>query len=140
MHCWQEGVGYAWQGGRRTCRKWSFPQVSEHLSKRNTPYQRNASGVFHDAGVASGGSGVIVLPCGAGKTIVGMACMAAVESSTLILTTNVTPTRQWISELFDKTTLHADQVGEYNGSTKDVRPVTVATYNIMTWRKRRDAE
>ncbi|MGE0379166.1 MAG: DNA repair helicase XPB, partial [Planctomycetaceae bacterium] len=103
-------------------------------------YQRNAAEVFHAAGAASGGSGVIVLPCGAGKTIVGMACMAAVESSTLILTTNVTATRQWIAELLDKTTLHGDQVGEYNGSTKDVRPVTVATYNIMTWRERRDAE
>lgn len=103
-------------------------------------YQRNAADVFHAAGAASGGSGVIVLPCGAGKTIVGMACMAAVESSTLILTTNVTATRQWITELLNKTTLHADQVGEYNGSTKDVRPVTVATYNIMTWRERRGAE
>ena len=89
---------------------------------------------------ARGGSGVIVLPCGAGKTIVGMACMAEVQSSTLVLTTSVTATRQWIAELLDKTTLQADQVGEYNGSTKDVRPVTVATYNIMTWRPRDDAE
>ena len=91
-------------------------------------------------GLARGGSGVIVLPCGAGKTIVGMACMAEVQSSTLVLTTNITATRQWVAELLDKTTLQADQVGEYNGSTKDVRPVTVATYNIMTWRPREDAE
>jgi len=103
-------------------------------------YQRDAADVFHAGGSAKGGSGVIVLPCGAGKTIIGMACMAAVESSTLILTTNVTATRQWIAELLDKTTLHSDQVGEYSGSTKEVRPVTVATYNIMTWRKRKDAE
>ena len=68
---------------------------------------------------ARGGSGVIVLPCGAGKTIVGMACMAEVQASTLVLTTNVTATRQWVAELLDKTTLQADQVGEYNGSRQE---------------------
>ena len=103
-------------------------------------YQQDAAEVFHAGGLAQGGSGVIVLPCGAGKTIVGMACMAAVQSSTLILTTNITATRQWIAEILDKTTLHADQVSEYNGQIKDVRPVTVATYNIMTWRERKDAD
>jgi DNA excision repair protein ERCC-3 len=103
-------------------------------------YQKDAARVFHAGGSARGGSGVIVLPCGAGKTIVGMACMAEVQSSTLVLTTGVTATRQWVAELLDKTTLQADQVGEYNGSSKDVRPVTVATYNIMTWRARNDAE
>jgi DNA excision repair protein ERCC-3 len=103
-------------------------------------YQEDAASTFHAGGTARGGSGVIVLPCGAGKTIVGMACMAAVQSSTLVLTTSVTATRQWVAEILDKTTLQADQVGEYNGSTKDVRPVTVATYNIMTWRARNDAE
>ncbi|MHB1037494.1 MAG: DNA repair helicase XPB [Pirellulales bacterium] len=103
-------------------------------------YQHDAARVFHAGGSSRGGSGVIVLPCGAGKTIVGMACMAEVQSSTLVLTTSVTATRQWIAELLDKTTLQADQVGEYNGSTKNVRPVTVATYNIMTWRAREDAE
>ena len=103
-------------------------------------YQADAAKVFHAGGADRGGSGVIVLPCGAGKTIVGMACMAEVQASTLVLTTNVTATRQWIAELLDKTTLQADQVGEYNGSSKDVRPVTVATYNIMTWRPREDAE
>jgi DNA excision repair protein ERCC-3 len=103
-------------------------------------YQREAADIFHAAGSARGGSGVIVLPCGAGKTIVGMACMARLQESTLILTTNVTATRQWIGELLDKTTLQKDQIGEYNGSHKDVLPVTVATYNIMTWRKSKDAE
>jgi DNA excision repair protein ERCC-3 len=103
-------------------------------------YQDDAARVFHAGGGARGGSGVIVLPCGAGKTIVGMACMAAVQSSTLILTTSVTATRQWVAELLDKTSLQADQVGQYNGSSKDVRPVTVATYNIMTWRARNDAD
>ena len=103
-------------------------------------YQEDAARIFHAEGSKRGGSGVIVLPCGAGKTIVGMACMAAVQASTLVLTTSVTASRQWIAEILDKTTLSADQVGEYNGSSKEVRPVTVATYNIMTWRPRGDAE
>lgn len=102
-------------------------------------YQREAAEVFHAGGAAQGGSGVIVLPCGAGKTVVGMACMAEVQSSTLVLTTNITATRQWIAEILDKTTLQADQVSEYNGQSKDVRPVTVATYNIMTWRESKEA-
>ncbi len=103
-------------------------------------YQEEAARVFHADGSARGGSGVIVLPCGAGKTIVGMACMAQVQSSTLVLTTGVTASRQWIAELLDKTSLQADQIGQYNGSNKEVRPVTVATYNIMTYRPRKDAE
>jgi len=102
-------------------------------------YQQEAAEIFHAAGAARGGSGVIVLPCGAGKTIVGLGCMAKLQTSTLILTTNVTATRQWIGEVLDKTTLQEDQVGEYNGSRKDVLPVTVATYNIMTWRESKDA-
>jgi len=102
-------------------------------------YQQEAAEIFHAAGAARGGSGVIVLPCGAGKTIVGLACMARLQTSTLVLTTNVTATRQWIGELLDKTMLADDQVGEYNGSRKDVLPVTVATYNIMTWRASKDA-
>jgi DNA excision repair protein ERCC-3 len=102
-------------------------------------YQQDAADIFHAAGAARGGSGVIVLPCGAGKTIVGMACMAKLQTSTLILTTNVTATRQWCGEVLDKTSLREDQIGEYNGSHKDVLPVTVATYNIMTWRKNKAA-
>ena len=104
------------------------------------PYQINAAEAFHQSGSERGGSGVVVLPCGAGKTIVGMACMAGVQSSTLILTTSVTATRQWIRELLDKTSLEEGQIGEYSGSTKEVRPVTIATYQILTWRERKDAE
>lgn len=103
-------------------------------------YQQDAAAVFHAGGSDRGGSGVIVLPCGAGKTIVGLACLAAVQSSALVLTTNVTATRQWIAELLDKTTLTEEQVGEYNGATKDVRPVTVATYQILTYRPKKDAD
>jgi DNA excision repair protein ERCC-3 len=104
------------------------------------PYQLESVAAFHVGGSERGGSGVIVLPCGAGKTIVGMACMEKVQSSALILTTSVTAVRQWIAELLDKTTLQKDQIGEYSGSLKDVRPVTVSTYQIMTYRKKADAE
>ncbi|MBA4160219.1 MAG: helicase-associated domain-containing protein, partial [Gemmatimonadetes bacterium] len=98
-------------------------------------YQQDAAAAFHAGGSERGGSGVVVLPCGAGKTVVGMACMAEVGASTLILTTSVTSARQWVAELLDKTTLHPDQVGEYSGASKEVRPVTVATYQIMTYRE-----
>ncbi len=97
-------------------------------------YQCEAAEVFHASGSARGGSGVVVLPCGAGKTIVGLACMARIQTSTLILTTNITATRQWIAEILDKTDLAADDVGEYTGESKQIRPVTAATYNILTWR------
>ena len=103
------------------------------------PYQQDASVAFHADGSVRGGSGVIVLPCGAGKTIVGMACMAQVQSSTLILTTGITATRQWIRELLDKTTLGEDQIGEYDGKAKQIRPVTVATYHVLTYRRSSDA-
>jgi DNA excision repair protein ERCC-3 len=102
-------------------------------------YQADAASAFHAGGSERGGSGVVVLPCGAGKTVVGMECMARVGSSTLVLTTSVTAVRQWIGELLDKTTLHEDQVGEYSGQVKDVRPVTVATYQVLTHRDRADA-
>ncbi|HEX6746972.1 MAG TPA: DNA repair helicase XPB [Longimicrobium sp.] len=102
-------------------------------------YQADAAGAFHAGGSERGGSGVVVLPCGAGKTVVGMECMARVGSSTLVLTTSVTAVRQWIGELLDKTTLHEDQVGEYSGLAKDIRPVTVATYQVLTHREKADA-
>jgi DNA excision repair protein ERCC-3 len=104
------------------------------------PYQEEAAAAFHAAGTERGGSGVIVLPCGAGKTIVGMAAMSEVGASTLILTTGMTAVRQWVRELLDRTTLQPDQVGEYSGEREEVRPVTVATYNILTHRERADAE
>ena len=104
------------------------------------PYQQESAAAFHAGGSDRGGSGVIVLPCGAGKTIVGMACMEKVQSSALILTTSVTAVRQWIAELLDKTNLHEDQIGEYSGNLKEIRPVTVSTYQIMTYRQKVDAD
>lgn len=97
-------------------------------------YQHEAVAAFHVNGTASGGSGVVVLPCGAGKTIVGMGAMAAVQRATLILTPNTVAVRQWISELLDKTSLTPDQIGEYTGERKDIRPITVTTYQILTYR------
>jgi DNA excision repair protein ERCC-3 len=103
------------------------------LSFRVRDYQREAAETFYAAGTTRGGSGVIVLPCGAGKTIVGLACMARLQTSTLVLTTSVTAARQWIAELTDKTTLPEEAIGEYTGHAKDIRPVTISTYNILTW-------
>lgn len=102
------------------------------------PYQEDAVAAFHAGGGVSGGSGVVVLPCGAGKTVVGIGAMAAVQRSTLILTPNTVAVRQWKSELLDKTTLTADQVGEYTGERKDIRPVTVTTYQMLTYRPSED--
>ncbi len=106
---------------------------------RLRPYQADAAAAFYAGGSDRGGSGVIVLPCGAGKTIVGLACMAKVQTNTLILTTSVTAIDQWRRELLEKTTLREHQIGAYHGRRKDVRPVTLATYNIMTYRKSADA-
>jgi len=84
----------------------------------------------------AGGSGVVVLPCGSGKTLVGAATMAQVQATTLILVTNTVSARQWKEELLRRTTLTPDEIGEYSGATKEVRPVTIATYQIMTTRRK----
>lgn len=98
-------------------------------------YQVDAVESFHAGGSERGGSGVVVLPCGSGKTIIGIGVMAKCRTMTLILTTNITALRQWRQELLDKTTLTGDMIGEYSGEAKDIRPVTIATYHILTYRK-----
>src|SRR6266478_1774645 len=98
-------------------------------------YQYGASAAFYAAGAPSGGSGVVVLPCGAGKTIVGLVTMADIQRATLILTPNTIAVRQWISEIIDKTDVPAEMVGEYTGERKDIRPITVSTYQILTYRR-----
>ena len=95
------------------------------------PYQREAADSFW-----AGGSGVVVLPCGAGKTIVGAAAMARAQATTLILVTNTVSARQWKSELLKRTTLTEDEIGEYSGARKEIRPVTIATYQVMTTRRK----
>ncbi|MBN1171007.1 MAG: DEAD/DEAH box helicase family protein, partial [Micromonosporaceae bacterium] len=94
-------------------------------------YQRQAVESFW-----AGGSGVVVLPCGAGKTLVGAAAMAQAKATTLILVTNTVAGRQWKRELTARTTLAADEIGEYSGERKEIRPVTIATYQIMTTRRK----
>jgi DNA excision repair protein ERCC-3 len=95
------------------------------------PYQREAvAGFWH------GGSGVVVLPCGAGKTIVGAAAMAEAQATTLILVTNTVAARQWRHELLKRTSLTEDEIGEYSGARKEIRPVTIATYQVMTTRRK----
>ena len=107
---------------------------------RLRPYQQEAAGLFYQAGSVQGGSGVIVLPCGAGKTMVGMAAMAAVQENTLLLTSNLTSVRQWQRELLDKTDLPEEAIAEYSGEHKATAPVTLATYQILTYRPSPDAE
>ncbi len=98
-------------------------------------YQKAASAAFYAGGAPSGGSGVVVLPCGAGKTIVGLATMAAIQRATLILTPNTVAVRQWINEILDKTNIPSEMVGEYTGDRKEIAPITVSTYQILTYRR-----
>ncbi|MFB8769702.1 DNA repair helicase XPB [Nocardiopsis alba] len=94
-------------------------------------YQREAAESFH-----AGGSGVVVLPCGAGKTIVGAAAMAMTGATTLILVTNTVSVHQWRTELLRRTSLTEDEIGEYSGTRKEIRPVTIATYQVMAARRK----
>src|SRR5579875_1915323 len=98
-------------------------------------YQEAAAAAFYAGGAPSGGSGVVVLPCGAGKTIVGLATMADIQRATLILTPNTIAVRQWVNELLDKTDLPPEMIGEYTGDRKEICPVTISTYQILTYRK-----
>ena len=100
-------------------------------------YQVNAIDAFH--GGATGGCGVIVLPCGAGKTLVGIGAMARLGMRTLILCTGNTAMQQWKREVIARTTLTEDQVGEYSSATKQLRPVTLTTYQMLTWREAKGA-
>lgn len=98
-------------------------------------YQYAAAAAFYAGGAPSGGSGAIVLPCGAGKTIVGLAAMADIQRATLILTPNTIAVRQWIHEIIDKTDIPPEMVGEYTGDRKEICPITVSTYQILTYRR-----
>ncbi len=103
-------------------------------------YQRSSIEVFHAGGRNEGGSGVVVLPCGAGKTIVGIGVMQIIGAETLILVTNTLSIRQWKSEILDKTDIPESDIGEYSGETKEIKPITIATYNILTHRKKKGAD
>jgi DNA excision repair protein ERCC-3 len=103
-------------------------------------YQQMAVEAFHAGGDVRGGSGVIVLPCGAGKTIVGLSALAALKKQTLVLTTSTTAVEQWRREILDKTDLASDQVALYTGDSKAIAPVTLATYQIVTYRPKKDGD
>jgi DNA excision repair protein ERCC-3 len=98
-------------------------------------YQIEAVDNFWAGGSARGGQGIVVLPCGAGKTVVGMGVMERANTCTLILCTNVAAVHQWMNEILDKTGLNPDDVGEYTAHKKDIKPVTVTTYQILTHRR-----
>ena len=101
-------------------------------------YQKEAAeSIVGDKGPGTG-FGTIVLPCGAGKTIVGMTTMSLLKTNTLVITTNISAVHQWIDELLDKTNLTRDDIAEYTGDSKTIKPVTVATYQILTWRPEKE--
>lgn len=103
-------------------------------------YQEEAAkSLVGDKGPGTG-FGTIVLPCGAGKTVVGMTIMSMLKTSTLIVTTNISAVHQWIEELLDKTDLTKDNIAEYTGENKEIKPVTVATYQVLTWRPNKEGE
>ncbi len=104
------------------------------------PYQKEAAGRWFMDGAPAGGNGVVVLACGAGKTIVAMEAMRQCQTKTLILATNAAAVEQWVRELLDKTTLRPGQVGAYMGARKEICDVTVATYQILTWRRDKNDE
>src|SRR6266481_122270 len=111
------------------------PTTIEGKAFEPRAYQFAASAAFYASGAPSGGSGVVVLPCGAGKTIVGLATMSDIQRATLILTPNTIAVRQWIQEILDKTDIPPELVGEYTGDRKEICPITVSTYQILTYRR-----
>ena len=103
-------------------------------------YQKEAAGAFHGGGEQGFGFGTIVMPCGSGKTIVGMKAMDLCKTNTLIVTTNIAAVHQWMRELIDKTDIDPELIGEYTGARKQIKPVTIATYQILTWRPDKESD
>ena len=103
-------------------------------------YQRQAVDIFYAAGSARGGSGVIVMPCGAGKTMVGLGVLGELQCQSLILSPSIVAARQWIREILDKTDVPPEAIGEYSGEVKEIKPITVTTYQVLTYRPNRREE
>ena len=101
-------------------------------------YQQSAVTAF--LGDRTTGYGTLVLPCGSGKTIIGIGIMERLQTHTLIVTTNIAAVHQWIHELRDKTDIPEEDIGEYSGDRKEIRPITICTYQILTWRKDRESD
>lgn len=149
-----EAVLLRWSRGqlKKECIKLGYPVVDlagfepgEPIDFKLKPelefryYQREAVKVFSNYSNA-GGSGIVVLPCGSGKTVVGLGVIDVVKERTLILVTNIIAARQWIDELCEKTMIPREDIGEYSGERKQIKPITVATYNILTYRKQKGGE
>ncbi len=133
------GIGYPAEDLAGYTEGAGLPMALRTVARSGLPftvrdYQRESADVFHAGGDVRGGSGVIVLPCGAGKTIVGIVAMTLLQKNTLVLTTSITAVKQWVREIIDKTDLTEDMVKEYTGEIKEIGPVTVATYQIVTYR------
>ncbi|MDC7127244.1 MAG: DEAD/DEAH box helicase [Spirochaetales bacterium] len=103
-------------------------------------YQITAAESFYGDGKAGFGFGTVVMPCGSGKTIVGMKAMDLCKTNTLIITTNIAAVHQWMNELKDKANIDENLIGEYTGSKKEIKPITIATYQILTWRPDKDSD
>lgn len=103
-------------------------------------YQKEAVEAFYQNGDIRGGNGVIVLPCGSGKTIVAMGVMSSISERTIILTTSTVAVKQWKRELVDKTNIREEDIGEYTSKSKEIKPITITTYQMMTYRKEKGAE
>lgn len=111
--------------------------IRENENFKLRVYQIAARDAFYKGGSNTGGSGIITLPCGAGKTVIGLSIMGLIKTHTLILATGTTAVKQWKRELLDKTDLRECDIGEYTGELKEIRPVTITTYQIITHRKKR---
>ena len=138
-------IGYPVEdlAGYKTGEKYRF-NLREKLSSNGEyfilrDYQKNSADAFYANGKPEGGAGVIALPCGTGKTIVGLDIMHRIQSKTLIIVTGVTACRQWREEILDKTDIPSEDIGEYNGLNKEIKPITIATYKILTYRKNKEA-
>lgn len=114
----------------------AFTLKSDGFTPRD--YQLAAVSAFRAGG--KGDHGVLVLPCGAGKTVIGIVAAAELQTETLVLTTSITAARQWIAEILDKTTLTADMIGEYSGEKKEIKPFTVSTYQIISSKNRKEEQ
>ena len=122
-----------------------LPMTLRSTTKEGKPfglrdYQKEAVDRWYMRGNAAGAHGVVVLPCGAGKTVVALQAMATVQQHALVLCNNQTAVNQWVREILDKTSLREDQVGTYTGELKQIRPITVATYQVLTWRRTKGAD
>ncbi len=103
-------------------------------------YQKEAIDAFYRKGDIRGGNGVIVLPCGAGKTVVAMGIMSNINEKTIILATSTVAVKQWKRELLDKTNISEEDIGEYISGSKEIKPITITTYQMLTYRKEKDAD